>query len=253
MILAGVMGAALRSPAVAAAAAAFTPASLSPNIWLEADPTRLYTDAGTTLVSADGQAVQQWNDKSTNARNLSQSTLANRPLYKTGTKPYLLFDGSASTILDGTGRVWLDGSGQHWWAISCNVTDNTLNGYLTQAAGSNLVSNVRLSGTVANIESGDTTPGSTTDSNTAPSSGVDVVLIATVTTTAAEIFVDNASNGATTLTGTRQTNSAGIWIGSNVAFNNFFKGKIYGVVEGSGTITSTDRANLQTYMAALHP
>lgn len=54
-------------------------------LWIDlSDPTTLYTDLGTTLVSADGQTIAQANDKSGNARHLTQSTAGSRPTYKTG-------------------------------------------------------------------------------------------------------------------------------------------------------------------------
>ena len=46
------------------------------------DPTTLFTDAGTTPVSADGDAIYQANDKSGNGNHLVQATALNRPLYK---------------------------------------------------------------------------------------------------------------------------------------------------------------------------
>lgn len=67
------------------------------SIWLKDPTTTAYTDAGTTLVSSDGQSVQQWNDSSGNGRNASQSTSGNRPLYKVNIvngQSVLRFDGS---------------------------------------------------------------------------------------------------------------------------------------------------------------
>ena len=84
---------------VSAAAPAFVPTDISGlALWLDAsDETTLFTDAGTTAVTADGDAVYQWNDKSGNARHVSQTTAGNRPLYKTGvlnSKSVLRFDGT---------------------------------------------------------------------------------------------------------------------------------------------------------------
>jgi hypothetical protein len=47
------------------------------------DASTLYKDAGVTLVTADGDAIYQANDKSGNSYHAVQATLANRPLYKT--------------------------------------------------------------------------------------------------------------------------------------------------------------------------
>jgi len=67
-------------------------------LWLDfADADTLFIDAGTTKVSADAQAIYQANDKSGNNFHATQSTLAQRPLYKTGiqnSKSIALFDGT---------------------------------------------------------------------------------------------------------------------------------------------------------------
>lgn len=64
----------------AAAAAAWTPASLSNLLaWYKAD-TGVYSDAGTTLAT-DTQTVQQWNDQSGNGYHLLQATSGRRPQY----------------------------------------------------------------------------------------------------------------------------------------------------------------------------
>lgn len=76
----------------------FNPLSLSGlEAWYDAsDASTLYTDLGTTLVSADAQSIEQWNDKSGNARHLTQTSAAARPTYKTGIqngKSIARFDG----------------------------------------------------------------------------------------------------------------------------------------------------------------
>lgn len=78
---------------------AWTPRYL-PNLtsWLDArDQKTLFSDAGTTVIAADG-LVYQWSDKSGNGRHFSQTTEANRPTWKAG--GYVLFPGGApSTVL----------------------------------------------------------------------------------------------------------------------------------------------------------
>ncbi len=82
----------------------FSPLDITSIVYgFEADD-KAYNDAGTTLAT-DGQTVQQWNDKSTNARNLSQATSGSRPIYRaTGgpnSKPALEFDGTDDEISRG--------------------------------------------------------------------------------------------------------------------------------------------------------
>ena len=59
------------------------PSLITTALWLDAaDSATLFTDAGVTPASV-GSNVQQWNDKSGNARHATQLTLANQPLYNT--------------------------------------------------------------------------------------------------------------------------------------------------------------------------
>lgn len=80
------------------ASAAFSPLSLSPALWLDASDAGTLYDAttGGSLVAADG-AIARWNDKSGNARHVTQSTSGARPLRKTA-------------IQNGLGVVRFDGS-----------------------------------------------------------------------------------------------------------------------------------------------
>lgn len=70
----------------AAVASTFVPTDISGcKLWLDfSDADYLFTDAGATKVSNDGDAIYQVNDKSGNSNHAVQSTLDNRPLYKTG-------------------------------------------------------------------------------------------------------------------------------------------------------------------------
>lgn len=69
-------------------ASRFNPLSLSPALWLDAsDTSTLYTDSSlTTLVSADGDPVGGWLDKSGNTRHATQASGTNKPAYKTAIK-----------------------------------------------------------------------------------------------------------------------------------------------------------------------
>lgn len=72
-------------------ASGFTPASLGATLsmWYDAD------DAAS--ITLNGSTVSQWNDKSANARHISQGTASQQPTYETNklnAKPAILFDGS---------------------------------------------------------------------------------------------------------------------------------------------------------------
>lgn len=71
-----------------AASAPFNPALVAGLLaWYDfSDPTTLFTDAGVTPVTADGDLIYQINDKSGNGRNQTQATGGNRATYKTNIK-----------------------------------------------------------------------------------------------------------------------------------------------------------------------
>lgn len=69
-----------------AAASTFVPTDITGcTLWLDfSDADCLFTDAGTTKVSSDGDLIYQANDKSGNNNHATQSNSAYRPSYKTG-------------------------------------------------------------------------------------------------------------------------------------------------------------------------
>jgi hypothetical protein len=86
-----------------AAPAAFSPLDIENlEAWFDfSDPATMFTDAGVTPVSGDGDKIYRINDKSGNDNHASQPSEANRPLYKTGIQNSLsmgLGDGSDDII-----------------------------------------------------------------------------------------------------------------------------------------------------------
>jgi len=82
--------------------ALWTPARTTTALWLDgADASTLYdATSGGSLVAADG-AVARWEDKSGNARHVTQGTLGSRPTRKTSIlngRDVLRFDGSADGL-----------------------------------------------------------------------------------------------------------------------------------------------------------
>ena len=87
------------SSQAAAAVSTFVPTDVSNMIlWYDfSDANYLFTDAGSTKVSSDGDAIYQANDKSGNGYHLVQATAGYRPLYKTNvqnSKSVARLDGS---------------------------------------------------------------------------------------------------------------------------------------------------------------
>jgi hypothetical protein len=83
--------------------------------WDPSDLSTMFKDtAGTTPVTADGDAVARINDKSGNGNHLLQSTLGNRPIFKnvSGVR-YLSFDGTDDYML-----VTIGSMGSSWTRIN---------------------------------------------------------------------------------------------------------------------------------------
>lgn len=81
---------------------AWTPAALSLALWLDgSDAATLYdATSGGSLVAADG-TIARWEDKSGNARHVTQSTSLNRPQRKVayeGGRDSVLFDGTNDAL-----------------------------------------------------------------------------------------------------------------------------------------------------------
>lgn len=72
--------------------AGFSPLSLSPSVWY---------DAQTITPQANGSALTTWSDLSGNANTATQATVGDRPTYRTsavGGKPAVRFDGAAQAL-----------------------------------------------------------------------------------------------------------------------------------------------------------
>lgn len=102
--------------------ATFSPADIGDCLlWYDfSDASTLFTDAGTTPVSSDGDLIYQANDKSGNGYNLAQITKANRPEYKINIQNGLsvvMSDGSANTGLRITGTINIVTGDQSIYAV----------------------------------------------------------------------------------------------------------------------------------------
>lgn len=78
----------------------WTPAKIATALWLDAaDNATVFSDAGVTQAIAGVSTVQQWNDKSGNARHATQASSAKRPNYTnnvSNNKPGIMFNGNVN-------------------------------------------------------------------------------------------------------------------------------------------------------------
>lgn len=102
-------------------------------LWLSAD-NGVYNNAGTTP-AANNDNVQQWNDRSGNGRNASQSTLALRPNYITGVRngfPGIRFTEASDDQILSTGVT--SANEASIWAVASYSSLPTPNDGIIQAA-----------------------------------------------------------------------------------------------------------------------
>jgi autotransporter-associated beta strand protein len=95
----------------------WSPAETTTQLWLDAN------DA--TTIMLDGSAVTDWNDKSNNNRNASQTTAANQPaLTTTGLngKNTITFDGNSDFLNLGTGLDFLAGTSHSAFIVVANLS-----------------------------------------------------------------------------------------------------------------------------------
>lgn len=237
---------------------AFSPSSLPGiNAWYEAqDSSHIFSDAGTTTI-VDTASVQQWNDKS-GSHTLSQATSGQRPIWHAGSgKPYVEFDGTDDTLLSAL-STFNDASAQAYVAISAYFASTVATPQLMIEAADPGSGNtnwlMRLNSAFIEGQAfNNVGSGTGVQSASAISAATPFVAIVTATSTAVEAFLNNVSGGTNTLTGTRDTSSTKLCVASVQGATTFAGMRVYGIVQGKGTLSSTDRGNLHTYLAALHP
>lgn len=243
----------------------FNPASLfaasEQGIWLDpSDLSTMFQDtAGTTPVTAAGQAVARINDKSGNGYNATQATLANRPILRLddGGRYYLECDGTndflvTPTITPGTDIVQvfsgirkLSDTGIQLVVESGSASDGSDNGAFYIAAPRN-------SG-VANygFNSGGTERRDAIAAGyTAPTTNV-VGGLANISSDIGTLRVDGAQVAINTQDrGTGNFLPYQMYIASRAGSSLFFNGRIYGLFVRFGPLLNSEQiAGMESYMA----
>jgi len=114
-------------------AAVFSPASIDGLVawWDFSDPTTLFTDAGATPVSNDGDLIYQANDKSANGFNVRQLTAANRPIYKINIQNGLSIGRDTDALRSLTSQGIKNLTQAQPFTLVAVVSYNGFSGYLT--------------------------------------------------------------------------------------------------------------------------
>ena len=113
----------------------FTPADITTALWLDgSDNSTIFSDAGVTPAT-NGSSVYQWNDKSGNGRNVTQTTLGNRPAFTTNSlngKSAITFADNSRWMLGAAGdESAFDYTSELYFFCVCQIS----------ASGSNVITN----------------------------------------------------------------------------------------------------------------
>jgi hypothetical protein len=251
-------------------AAAFTPASLSPNLWVEPGRGGLFqSNAGTTAATIDTNPVGYLPDLSGNTFTLtSVADDTTRPtLQGVGSFPYLSFDGS-NDILRRTAA--LDGwnANAATWCFTLRSNSNAVNtcvaGNGRSSSSSPVYSLIYAStATAANMsawfrdDSAATptgAPNQVTPINANVYNGSDHVVLVIDTGSAIQVYIDGVlGTGIASYSHTNTITLDRFAIGGllRTTAGQFWAGRIYGGVIVNRALDATERGNLTTYMGNL--
>jgi len=239
-------GLSLADPAFLAAAAGFTPLTLSPALWLDA------ADASTITSSGSPAKVSQWNDKSGNLRHAKQSTSANQPVTGSTTqnsRNVISFTASSSQFMTtDNGFDWSTTGVSIFVIAKCNDTADFKIAIAQQDDGANIGRVVYAFDTgeqpYSNIGAGQ-------DLLTATTSWLLVRITMASGSNQTKSLVKNA--GAETVTATRTLNeSAGtlrIGSGKGVA-SSFMDGHIGEIIIYPTVLSAINISSVETYLNA---
>lgn len=251
------------------AATGFTPASLSPALWIEARSSVFQSNAGTTAATANSDPVGYIGDLSGNSFHLtSAANDTTRPLLQgVGSNPYLDFDGS-NDVLFRTASLDLYNSGSGYSVFICvrgnPSTDRVLVGEGNSSQTNTFVRALHSSAITASSQQAT----SRDDSGSNANSGVlgflsaydnsDHVIgitddgAATATVRGYKDSSTETGNASYTHSGhTVTTDRHSLGAGVRTTAGNFFLGRVYGLVIVKSVISSGNRASLITYLGNL--
>jgi hypothetical protein len=226
--------------------------------WFEAGAKTCFTDtAGTQPVVNDGDLVSCIKDSNTGAIIAVQSDSTKMPLFRiNGVKSYLDLTGGRS-MLSSAAMTLCDGTGQHTAVAACQFTSNTgVQSLLTADTGSG--GGLRMSQFLRNNAGGaesiafNSGGSAFTDGAGAITAATSTVLSERTGGTTVETYINGATNGATTVTGTRSTTVVKLGVGvMSDGLQQVMTGRIYGFAIWKGRLIDTDHTNAVSYFSAM--
>lgn len=241
----------------------FVPTSLSGCVlWLPPAMTSMFTDhLGASEVTLDGQVVGRWADASGVGNNATQSTAANKPLYKAGIQnslPMVLFDGSNDALgCNGISSICSGDDKAFTVAIVWKKVSNTTNDCaFSVGAGSGIAPYARFHlktdpSPYYNVTKEDDTGASTGgDSNPYTSNTTAHLVLMRNNGTTVDMWVDNTQimTAKSCNTGLCTVTRGGIGAAtiSSTSFEAYFDGYIGEVVAWNRALTNTECGTVRT-------
>jgi hypothetical protein len=213
------------------------------------DISTLFQDtAGTTPVTANGQTVKLIKDKSGNGIDIAAQNGVGW-VYTAGAKPFVTINGATENFQSATFTpVWADTNGQ----ITCGMAINFSGSGATQIvlAGTNTYGNLleNNAGTSSCEVISTTGTPLVTDAGPAITAGTGVAMTSIIkvsTSNTVEMFVNGASNGATTFVGSPANAGDKIAVGGFSSAGNMSALAIFPTALGS-----TDHASFVSWLQA---
>lgn len=249
----------------------WTPAALytgANGLWVEAsDLATLFQDSAmTTAVSANGNPVGAWKDKSGNGNHVTQATSTARPTYASGTYPAISFDGSSQFLQVAAQIIRPEDAHEIWVALQTPAEVSGWLNFITFASvtGATYGAMVAVYADQGKLKTLNQTLQPTTKNSTAISfafysPSTNAVLGGVCSGNVAgslneTLYVNNGAGsvGPSVAVQTGYNNATGeTSVGSYAAApNRLWHGPIYAIVAINRALTTGERASLKTYLAA---
>lgn len=219
----------------------WSPASLTPQLWLDANDTN--------TITLNGSTVSEWRDKSGNNRHAAQTTATSQPTRTAAAlngKPVLTFDGTADFLNLGTGLDFLAGVSHSAFIVTNPTSFNNLYGATNGSAGANSL-HVGFNGTTyrMNFWSNDYTPARTANF---VAGSANIMNYIWTSGTSKQILANGKLEGTNASAGVIGTMSGGGRIG-NIVGQGYIGGDIAEMIFLTGTVSATDREKMEGYLA----
>lgn len=216
---------------------------------------QVYNDDPETTLASAGNDVRRWLDQSGNSNDISQAA-SQGVVYQedTGT-PYVDYAASGThDDTDGIQTPFGAGGITAWASFRSDTTGSEVH-LIGQDSAPRLWRLCLTSGNKMQMLGWNEAAGTViAESATSVSSATDYVAIGTFDTSSAIIYYNGTSDGSATNTaGTLESGSSKTFLASRNLTTNRFNGRIYAFGWINRVLSTSERSDLNTYLASLHP